>query len=67
MANKSRILYLLQFLQARSDEDHPVNTAEIRAYLTEKGCPVTIETMRSDITALQEAGYDIVVNESMDI
>ena len=31
MANKSRILYLLQFLQSHSDEDHPVTTAEIKA------------------------------------
>ena len=64
MANKSRILYLLQFLQSRSDEDHPVTTAEIRAFLNEKSCPVTVETLRDDIVALQEAGYDIVVNES---
>ena len=64
MANKSRMLYLLQFLQNHSDEDHPVTTSEIRAFLNEKGCPVTVETLRDDMAALREAGYDIAVNEA---
>lgn len=64
MTNKSRILYLLRYLQCSSDEDHPVSTAEIRAALGEKGCVVTVETLRSDIDALKEAGFDIAVNES---
>ena len=64
MANKSRVLYLLQYLQKNTDEDRPVSTAQIRSALKDKGCPVTVETLRNDIAALQEAGYDIAVNES---
>ena len=64
MANKNRILYLLHYLQSCSDEDHPVTTAQIREAMREKGCPVTIETLRDDIAAVREAGYDIAVNES---
>ena len=64
MANKNRILYLLQYLQSNSDEDHPVTTAEIRAEMKKKGCPVTIETLRDDMAALKEVGFDIVVNET---
>lgn len=64
MANKNRILYLLHFLQDNSDEEHPVSTAEIRSALKEKGYPVLIETLRDDIAALREAGFDIAVNES---
>ena len=64
MANKSRVLYLLQYLQKYSDEDHPVSTAQIRSALTEKGYPVTVETLRDDFAALREAGYDIAVNET---
>ena len=64
MANKSRILYLLHYLQENSDVEHPVSTAEIRTALKEKGCNVLIETLRDDIAALREAGFDIVVNES---
>ena len=63
MANRNRLLYLLQFLQNGSDEDQPVSTARIREVLRKQGCPVTVETLRSDIAALREAGYDIVVNE----
>lgn len=64
MANKSRMLYLLHYLQACSNEDCPVTTAQIRSALKEKGCPVTVETLRDDIAAMMAAGYDIVVNES---
>ena len=63
MANKSRVLYLLRYLQCHSDEDHPVSTGEIRQELAEKGCAATVETVRDDIRMLQEAGYDILVNE----
>ena len=64
MANKSRVLYLLRYLQCHSDEEHPVSTAEIRQELAGKGCPVTAETLRDDIRMLREAGFDILVNES---
>lgn len=63
MPNKNRILYLLQYLQDETDEDRSATTAQIRAVLREKGCPVTVETLRDDIAALREAGYDIAVNE----
>ena len=59
MANKSRILYLLRYLQENSDEDHPVTTAEIRKALADKGCPVTVETLRNDIVMLQETGFNM--------
>ena len=64
MPNKNRILHLLKYLQTHSDEDHPVTTAEVRAALAEAGCPVTTETLRSDIEALKEADFDIVINEA---
>ena len=64
MANKSRVLYLLRYLCEYSDEDHPITTAEIRKELTEKGCPVTVETLRDDILMLRESGFDILVNEN---
>lgn len=63
MANKGRVLYLLQYLQRCSDEDHPVTTAEIRKELTDKGCPATVETVRDDISMIRECGFDVVVNE----
>ena len=63
MAMKPRVLYLMQYLKQNSDEQHPVTTAEIRRELASKGCPVTIVTLRTDIESLNEAGYDIAINE----
>jgi len=63
MAMKPRVLYLMQYLEQNSDEQHPVTTAEIRRALASKGCPVTIITLRTDIESLIEAGYEIAINE----
>ena len=63
MANKGRVLYLLQYLQRCSDEDHPVTTAEIRKELADKGCPATVETVRDDISMIRGCGFDIAVSE----
>lgn len=63
MAMKPRVLYLMQYLEQNSDEQHPVTTAEIRKELAAKGCPVSIITLRADIQSLLEAGYEISINE----
>ena len=57
MAMKPRVLYLMQYLEQNSDEQHPVTTAQIRKELAAKGCPVSIITLRADIQSLLEAGY----------
>ena len=57
MAMKPRVLYLMQYLEQNSDEQHPVTTAEIRKELAARGCPVSIITLRADIESLMEAGY----------
>ena len=63
MAMKPRVLYLMQYLKQHSDEQHPVTTAEIRRELASKGCPVSVLTLRTDITSLIEAGYKIAIHE----
>ena len=63
MAMKPRVLYLMQFLQKNSDDLHPVTTAKIRKALADKGCPVSVLTLRTDIASLIEAGYDIDIHE----
>ena len=63
MAMKPRVLYLMQYLEQNSDEQHPVTTAQIRKELAAKGCPVSIITLRADIQSLLEAGYEISVTE----
>ena len=64
MATKNRIVYLMQYLQENSDENHPVTTAQIREEMARKGCPIIISTLRDDIESLRNAGYDIQVNET---
>ena len=64
MATKNRIVYLMRYLQENSDENHPVTTAQIREEMAKKGCPIIIPTLRDDIESLQNAGYDIQVNET---
>ena len=64
MANKERILYLLRYLHDNSDEDQPVSTAEIRKAMEEKGCALTVQTVRADIESLLAAGFDIQINET---
>ena len=64
MAAKNRILCLKEYLETYSDKQHPVTTAEIRKHLSENGCPVTIQTLRTDIGSLLASGYEIEVSES---
>lgn len=64
MATKNRIVYLMQYLQENSDENHPVTTAQIRDEMAKRGCPIIISTLRDDIESLRSAGYDIQVNET---
>ncbi len=63
MAKKDRLLTLLQILQNESDEHQPLTTAQVREALLEKGCPVSILTLRDDIISLQKSGYEIEVKE----
>ena len=60
MANKNRVLFLLQMLQERSDEGHPLTTTDIKKAFQAEGCPATAQTIRSDIRTLRESGYEII-------
>ena len=63
MSNKSRILFLLNWLQEHTDEENAVSAAELRKLFREYGMNATAATLRDDITCLQKAGYDIDVQE----
>ena len=59
MAVKNRILLLKEYLEENSDEGVSITTSQIRDYLAEHGCPVTVQTLRTDIESLRQHGYDI--------
>jgi predicted DNA-binding transcriptional regulator YafY len=57
---KAKILYILDYLQKNSHEDHPVRASELIAMLEKHGILCERKTIYSDIVALQDFGVDIV-------
>ena len=58
---KLKILYILDYLQKNSREDHPVNAAELISVLDRShNIRCDRKTVYSDIAALQDYGVDIV-------
>lgn len=59
-ANKSRILFLLQYLQANTDDEHVIATNDLIALLAQHGFKANRDTIRDDVTSLNEAGYEVI-------
>ena len=57
---KEKLLYILERLR-KTDEQHPVNTNDLIAYLTEKGVTAERKSVARDIEALRQAGYSIIL------
>ncbi|NLF21450.1 MAG: WYL domain-containing protein, partial [Clostridiaceae bacterium] len=57
---KLKILYVKEFLENFSDEQNPVSTKEIIAYLEEKGIKAERKSIYDDIAALIHYGLDII-------
>ena len=57
---KAKILYIWDYLQKNSHEDHPVRATELISMLEKHGILCERKTIYSDITTLQEFGVDIV-------
>lgn len=60
---KSRILYVKNFLEHRTDERHPATMADILAYLKSEGIPASRTSVAQDVAHLVEAGTDVVCNK----
>ena len=63
MSNKSRILFLLNWLKENTDEERAASAAELRKQLQDQGMNATAATLRNDIAVLRESGYDITIRE----
>lgn len=57
---KLKILYILDYLQKNSHEDHPVRAAELIEMLAKKEIKCDRKTIYSDIATLQQFGIDII-------
>lgn len=56
---KQKILYLLQYLERKTDEAHPATTKELIDYLAAQEISVERKTIYADIETLIRFGYDI--------
>ncbi|MGN1123812.1 MAG: WYL domain-containing protein, partial [Eubacterium sp.] len=59
-SSKLKTLYILQFLQQFSDEDNPLSTTQLIEMLAEKGIKCERKSIYSDISVLNEMGFDIL-------
>jgi predicted DNA-binding transcriptional regulator YafY len=57
---KLTVLYILDYLERESDEDHPINADQLIAMLAGHRIQCERKTVYSDIAALQDYGIDIV-------
>ena len=56
---KLKLIYLLRFLEEKSDEEHPVRMQDMLEELKRFGVSAERKTVYSDLEALRECGYDI--------
>lgn len=57
---KEKLLFILERLK-KTDEQHPVNTNELIAYLGERGITAERKSVARDVAALRDAGYSIIL------
>ena len=60
---KLKLLYLKQFFEERTDEDHPATMPEILAYLKAHGVDAERKSIYSDLDALCDFGMDVRKDE----
>lgn len=61
---KLKLLYIAKLLTETTDENHPVSTADIIAYLEEQGIHSERKSIYDDIEKLCDFGYDIIQVQS---
>ena len=63
--DRFRALYVLKYLWENTDEEHPATLVQIQSHLAEMNIDAIPKTIDNDITALQELGFDIIRNRSV--
>lgn len=58
--SKLKTLYMLQFLDKFSDEEHPLSSTELIEMLAEKGITCERKSIYADVEALNKVGFDII-------
>lgn len=57
---KLKLLYLVELLRRKSDEDHPISVPEMISWLSTRGITAERKSIYDDIEALRVYGLDIV-------
>ena len=52
--NKSRILFLLRYLQENTDDEHVISTNELISLFAQNGFKANRDTIRDDVFMLNE-------------
>ncbi len=60
MANKAKVLYLLDILSHQTDEDHPLSAGELIEQLEKVGISAERKSIYRDIDQLRSFGFDII-------
>ena len=60
---KLKLLYLKQFFEDRTDEDHPAAMSDILSYLKAHGVEAERKSIYSDLSALADFGMDVRSDE----
>lgn len=63
MTGKERLIELLKLLYTRTDEDHPLTTAQIVTHFKDQGVPTDRETVKADVETLNNCGIEIYVSK----
>lgn len=61
---KLKLLYLVDILERKSDEEHPLSTAQLIEELAKQDIMAERKSIYDDIDQLCRFGYDIVLNKS---
>ena len=61
--SKMKMLLLLQYLERKTDEEHPASMTELLGFLEQNGVAAERKSIYSDIRSLQELGYDIMMRK----
>ncbi len=65
-AKKLKLLYIMNFLQDQSDEDHPVTLEDIQNELLSHGIEAERKSIYNDINLLRDFGLDIASQRGRD-
>ncbi len=60
VSRRSRAVFILDYLKKNSDEEHPVDTAELLQELEKEGLVAERKAIYEDIKALCDLGHDII-------